>query len=87
MVIDRIPLERVRWNNACGGKPGPPAAFVAMKAAMGATDPQKETTMSNQHDTDFEPQRASSPMDHVLQELQFHGYRPFEDEPDPRPLP
>lgn len=54
---------------------------------MGATDPPKEAAMSNQYDTDFEPQRASSPMDHVLQELQLYGYRPFEDEPDPRPLP
>ncbi|MGX8009083.1 DUF2493 domain-containing protein [Mesorhizobium sp. ORM8.1] len=43
--------------------------------------------MGSQHDTDFEPQSESSPTDHVLQELQLYGYRPFEDEPDPRPLP
>jgi hypothetical protein len=30
---------------------------------------------------------SSSPTDHVLSELQVHGYRPFQDEPDPRPLP
>lgn len=30
---------------------------------------------------------TSSPTDHVLTELQLHGYRPFHDEPDPRPLP
>ena len=30
---------------------------------------------------------VSSPTDHVLSELQLHGYRPFQDEPDPRPLP
>lgn len=54
---------------------------------MAAADPPKEAAMSNQHDTDFEPQHASSPTDHVLQELQLYGYRPFEDEPDPRPLP
>src|ERR1700730_5857291 len=29
----------------------------------------------------------SSPTEHVLTELQLHGYRPFQDEPDPRPLP
>src|SRR5215475_565296 len=29
----------------------------------------------------------SSPTAHVLTELQLHGYRPFQDEPDPRPLP
>ena len=30
---------------------------------------------------------ASSPTDHALTELQLHSYRPFQDEPDPRPLP
>ncbi len=30
---------------------------------------------------------ASSPTDHAITELQLHGYRPFQDEPDPRPLP
>ncbi|RWM18251.1 MAG: DUF2493 domain-containing protein [Mesorhizobium sp.] len=39
------------------------------------------------HDPDFEPAHASSPMNHVLTELQLYGYRPFADEPDPRPLP
>lgn len=33
-----------------------------------------------------EPHNAS-PTDHVLTELQLYGYRPFQDEPDPRPLP
>jgi hypothetical protein len=37
-------------------------------------------------DTVHEPD-ATSPIDHVLTELQLHGYRPFQDEPDPRPLP
>jgi len=35
----------------------------------------------------FEPPQNSSPTDHVLAELQLYGYRPFQDEPDPRPLP
>lgn len=30
---------------------------------------------------------ASSPTAHLLNELQLFGYRPFADEPDPRPLP
>jgi hypothetical protein len=30
---------------------------------------------------------ASSPTAHVLAELQLYGWRPFQDEPDPRPLP
>jgi hypothetical protein len=29
----------------------------------------------------------SSPTDHVLTELALYGWRPFQDEPDPRPLP
>src|SRR5438270_5569918 len=37
------------------------------------------------HD-DIEPPHAASPTDHVLNELQLFGYRPF-DQPDPRPLP
>ncbi len=38
-------------------------------------------------DAGFEPPHASSPTDHVLAELQLYGYRPFQDEPDPRLLP
>jgi len=38
-------------------------------------------------DDDFEPHHSSSPTDHVLAELQLYGFRPFQDEPDPRPLP
>lgn len=40
----------------------------------------------SEHD-DHEPQHTSSPTDHALTELQLYGYRPYEDEPDPRPLP
>ena len=43
--------------------------------------------MTDEHDTAYEPHHDSSPTDHLLQELQLYGYRPFEDEPDPRPLP
>ena len=42
---------------------------------------------TDRDDLDFEPPHASSPTDHVLAELQLYGHRPFEDEPDPRPLP
>ncbi|TYC86160.1 DUF2493 domain-containing protein [Novosphingobium sp. BW1] len=41
--------------------------------------------MSKQYD--LEPSHTSSPTDCVLTELQLYGYRAFEDEPDPRPLP
>ena len=40
----------------------------------------------SEHD-DTEPHHAASPTDHVLTELQLYGWRPFADEPDPRPLP
>jgi hypothetical protein len=43
--------------------------------------------MIERNETDFEQPYATSPTDHVLTELQLHGYRPFQDEPDPRPLP
>jgi hypothetical protein len=42
---------------------------------------------TDRDDTDFEPPHSSSPADHVLTELQLYGHRPFQDEPDPRPLP
>jgi hypothetical protein len=61
---------------------------IATKAAMGAADPAKDLIMTTDHDdTEFEPPHSSSPTDHVLNELQLYGYRPFHDEPDPRPLP
>jgi hypothetical protein len=34
-----------------------------------------------------EAEPALSPTGHALQELALFGYRPFADEPDPRPLP
>jgi hypothetical protein len=58
-----------------------------MKAAMGAATPRRKVAMTDGHDTAYEPHHDSSPTDHLLQELQLYGYRPFEDEPDPRPLP
>ena len=36
---------------------------------------------------EYEPHHESSPTDHIAQELQLYGYRPSEDEPDPRPAP
>lgn len=39
------------------------------------------------YDADFEPAHTASQTERVLEELQLHGYRPFADEPDPRPLP
>src|SRR6266436_2589151 len=36
---------------------------------------------------DIEPAHGASATEHVLSELQLFGYRPFDDQPDPRPLP
>src|SRR5713226_7812312 len=36
---------------------------------------------------DIKPAHGASPTEHVLTELQLFGYRPFDDQPDPRPLP
>ncbi|WP_103175052.1 DUF2493 domain-containing protein [Paracoccus sp. SY] len=38
-------------------------------------------------DQTSEPVHTASQTDHVLTELQLYGWRPFQDEPDPRPLP
>ena len=35
---------------------------------------------------DQESPHSASATDHVLAELQLYGHRPFDDEPDPRPL-
>jgi len=44
--------------------------------------------MTTQFQSDeFEPVHTASQTAHALDELQLYGYRPFEDEPDPRPMP
>lgn len=44
--------------------------------------------MTIHHDpSDREPVHAASPTASLLAELQLYGHRPFQDEPDPRPLP
>ena len=68
----------------CGCPTVRPVGFVAMKAATVAVQPT-EHPMRDHDDYDATPE--SSPTDHVLNELQLHGYRPFADEPDQRPLP
>ncbi len=42
--------------------------------------------MASDDDT-FEPLHSASQTGHLLTELQLFGFRPFQDEPDPRPLP
>ena len=42
---------------------------------------------TDRDDLEFSSLHTSSPTDSVLTELQMYGHRPFQDEPDPRPLP
>jgi hypothetical protein len=42
--------------------------------------------MTNEHH-DHEPEHHESPTGAVLQEMALYAWRPFSDEPDPRPLP
>lgn len=44
-----------------------------------------ENLMDDTDDTNAD--NGISPTQHVLEELELYGYRPFEDEADPRPLP
>jgi hypothetical protein len=57
-----------------------------MKAAAGAATRNRSVPMTRDGDT-FEPHRQASPTEHVLTELQLFGYRPSEEELDPRPTP
>ena len=43
--------------------------------------------MTDHSFADREPYHAASPTASLLTELQLYGHRPFQDEPDPRPLP
>jgi len=43
--------------------------------------------MATDHDEQSHNPLMISPTDDVLSELQLYGYRPLQDEPDPRPLP
>ncbi|QXX76150.1 DUF2493 domain-containing protein [Methylovirgula sp. HY1] len=43
--------------------------------------------MTHNDEGHLEPHLTTSPTEHVLTGLQLYGYRPFQDEPDPRPLP
>src|SRR6516165_9378473 len=52
---------------------------------MGAAEPAKDLPMTDLDD--IEPPHAASATNLVLSELQLFGHRPFDDQPDPRPLP
>jgi hypothetical protein len=73
---------RVRARAAPGG-------VIAVKAAHGARPCRARTSpmTTDRCADDGEHVADLSPTAHLLNELQRYGHRPFEDEPDPRPLP
>src|SRR5262249_18333540 len=66
-----------------GAAPVRPPSGDRLAGRDGRGHPAEGITMT----TDRDIPHTSSPTEYVLTELQLHGYRPFEDEPDPRPLP
>ena len=55
-----------------------------MKAATVAVQPTERPI--REHD-DYEPDHSTSPTGHAIEELELYGYRPSEDEADPRITP
>src|SRR5437016_12740386 len=85
-VLRHPPLRSGRCASRRGAGPVRPPPFVAMKAAMGAAgSSRRKHLMTTDCDDTGYPPHAASATDTILTELQLHGYRPFEDEPDPRP--
>jgi hypothetical protein len=69
-------------------QPDLPAVGDRRKAAMGAANPTRSIPMAiHRNTTDLNGIDPSFRGHDVLTELQLHGHRPFQDEPDPRPLP
>src|SRR4051794_10742387 len=74
-----------------------PGQGIAVKAAMGAAEfpPAERQPAMTRHDStlpfpDQDPEtehHAASPTAYLLDELALYGYRPGQDEPDPRPMP
>src|SRR5260370_34837263 len=53
---------------------------------MGAVDPAKGLNLMTDHG-EVQSAHCVSPTEHALSELHLFGYRPFDDQPDPRPIP
>jgi hypothetical protein len=56
-------------------------------ATKAAADLERPNTMATHLHDDFEPDHASSATEQLLEDLRLYGYRPLDDEPDPRPTP
>jgi len=69
-------------------RPACPMGGIAVRPREARPKPT-ETIMNLTlpHDGSFEPHQDASPTDRFIYEMQLYGYRPLQDEPDPRPLP
>jgi hypothetical protein len=77
--------SRRRWRSAAPIlDPGPPTHVARPFVIETKEIIMTKTIVTGAGD---EATDASSPTGHALAELQLYGYRPFQDEPDPRPLP
>jgi hypothetical protein len=86
----RPPLRSGRYRKKLGGA-GPvrlPSGDRREGRCCARPTPRRSIIMTtDRDDLEFSSPHASSPTDRILTELQLHGHRPFQDEPDPRPLP
>jgi hypothetical protein len=83
-------LAILRWRfgraqKARGAEPVQPAARLLPRRPAKGAGALKDKIMTD--DMDIPAQDATSATGQLLEEMQLYGYRPFEDEPDPRPLP
>src|SRR5947209_8079755 len=67
---------RCRYARRC--RSGPPAAFRRHEGRdeRSRSDKRKFPMTTDHDETSYEPPHATSPTDHILAELQLHGYRP-----------
>jgi len=69
-------------------RPGSHVIGIAIRPREARPQPMEITMdLSLPLDDSDEPHHASSPTDRFIYEMQIYGHRPFQDEPDPRPLP
>jgi hypothetical protein len=75
-------VEAMNWSGWAFWNTLQLCVYRPMRCANGATGwtrPRLQSTGPAWQPTSF-------PTDHVVTELQLYSYRPFQDEPDPRPL-
>ncbi len=87
-ALGRPSRSKSRWllpfrRSSCRPRATSPSTSWCSASPTSVTDLDGHQTGA--HRTWLAPDGSDT--DHVLSELQLYGYRPFTDEPDPRPLP